>query len=148
MRSLNTVFLLGRLGKDAETKHTFDGPPVTNFSIATDRRVKRGEEWVNETDWHNIVAWRMEGVAPYLTKGKAVLVEGRLRTRSYDKDGQKRYVTEVVAEEVILLGDGGAAGGEKPANDRPASVPRSCKQSEQSARAPESQGIVDDDVPF
>ena len=106
-RSLNRVTLLGHLGKDAEVKHTPAGISVANFSLATSRRWKdkNSEEWKEETDWHRIVAWRVDGIAPFLLKGKALLVEGRLQTRSYeDKSGEKRYVTEVVADNLILLG--------------------------------------------
>ena len=109
-RSVNKVILLGRLGKGAETKFTAGGQSVTNFSVATERRWKDKDsgEWKSETDWHNIVLWRAEKLAEYLTKGKSVYVEGRLRTRNYDdKDGNKRYVTEVMAEDVLLLGDKG-----------------------------------------
>ena len=108
-RSLNRCTLLGHLGKDAEVKATAGGVSVANFTMATERRWKdkASGEWKSETDWHRIVFWRCESVAQYLTKGKAVLVEGRLQTRSYDdKAGEKRYVTEVVAENLILLGGG------------------------------------------
>src|SRR6266700_1176261 len=106
-RSVNKVILIGNLGRDAETKFTPSGVAVTKFSIATTRRVKDGQtgEWRDETDWSNVVLWRQENVGQYLTKGKQVYIEGRLQNRSYeDKDGQKRYATEVVAEELMLLG--------------------------------------------
>src|SRR5229473_47929 len=106
-RSVNKVILVGHLGKDAETKFTQGGIPVTKFTIATGRRWKdqQSGEWKEETDWHNIVLWRAENLANYLLKGKQVYLEGRLQTRSYeDKEGKKVYTTEVVAEEVILLG--------------------------------------------
>src|SRR3954462_8169885 len=79
-KSVNKVFLLGNLGKDAETKFTPSGVARTTFSIATTRRYKDNQtgEWKDETDWHNIVLWRSENVANYLTKGKQVHVEGRL----------------------------------------------------------------------
>jgi single-strand DNA-binding protein len=157
-RSVNKVVLLGNLGKDAETKFTPSGIARSTFSIATSRRWKdqQSGEWKEETDWHNIVLWRSENLANYLLKGKQVYVEGRLQTRNYeDKDGQKRYMTEVVADDVILLGGRGDSTG-APAGDfeRPVSMPRSAQRPQMAAAAqsapPEefNQGITDDDVPF
>lgn len=113
-RSVNKVLLLGRLGRDAELSHTQGGTAVVKFSVATTRRWKDSQtsEWKEETDWTRVVFWRGEKVAPFMTKGKQIYVEGRLQTRSYDdKDGKKVYATEVVADEVILLGGdrGGAS---------------------------------------
>jgi single-strand DNA-binding protein len=168
-RSVNKVILIGNLGKDAETRFTPSGTAKTTFSVATSRRWKdqQSGEWKEETDWHNIVAWRSENVAQYLTKGKKVYIEGRLHSRSYDdKDGVKKYITEVVADEVILLGGRDAeAGGESGASpssgyDQPVSMPRSAQAPRPVARpaaAPATaaqpdpygdQGITDDDVPF
>lgn len=110
-RSVNKVTLIGNLARDAETKFIPSGAPVTKFSVGTSHRYKSGEEWKEDTNWTNVVLWRAENLANYLTKGKQVYVEGRLQTRVYDKDGQKVYTTEVIADEVILLG--GAGGGEK-----------------------------------
>ena len=110
-RSVNKVILIGHLGRDAETKFTPSGVAKTTFSVATSRRWKDQQtgEWKEETDWANVVLWRSENLANYLTKGKQIYVEGRLRTHSWDdKDGKKQYMTEVVADEVILLGAGGA----------------------------------------
>jgi len=105
-RSVNKVILLGHLGKDAETRFTPSGVARSTFTVATNRRWKdqQSGEWKEETDWHNVVLWRSENLANYLLKGKQVYVEGRLQTRSYDdKEGQKRYMTEVVADDLILL---------------------------------------------
>ena len=153
-RSVNKVILVGHLGRDAETKFTPGGAAVTRFSVATNRRWKdqQSGEWKEETDWSNVVLWRAENLANYLTKGKQVYVEGRLQTRSYeDKDGKKVYATEVVAEDVILLGGqgGGRSGGDEFAQ-QPVSQPRSAPRSAQPSAQPEemSQGITDDDVPF
>src|SRR6187399_2344573 len=96
-RSVNKVILLGNLGKDAETRFTPQGTAVSSFSVATTRRWKDQQtgDWKEETNWTNVVLWRQENVAQYLTKGRQVYVEGRLQTRSYDdKDGNKRYATE------------------------------------------------------
>lgn len=153
-RSINKVILLGHLGKDAETKFTPNGVARSTFTVATNRRWKdqQSGEWKEETDWHNVLLWRSENLANYLLKGKQVYVEGRLQTRSYeDKEGQKRYITEIVCDDLILLGgrgDSASAGGEYA---QPVSMPRSA-QRPQPAAAPAaddfSQGITDDDVPF
>ena len=106
-RSVNKVILVGHLGRDAETKFTPSGAAATRFSVATSRRWKdqQTNDWKEETNWTNVVLWRQENGANYLTKGKQVYVEGRVGTRSYDdKDGKKVYSTEVIAEEVLLLG--------------------------------------------
>jgi single-strand DNA-binding protein len=153
-RSINKVILIGHLGKDAETKFTPGGAARTVFSVATSRRWKdqQSGEWKEETDWHNVVLWRSENLANYLQKGKQVYVEGRLHTRSYeDKDGVKKYATEVVSEEVILLG---GRSGDAPANDfaqqqQPVSMPRSAPRAQPPAvEQTFDQGITDDDVPF
>ena len=131
--SLNKVLLIGNLGKDAETRHTPSGVAVTNFSVATTFRTKdpQSGEWRESTDWHDVVLWRGENVARYLTKGKKVGIEGRLKTRSWDdQSGQKRYRTEVVCDTmgVILLGgrEGGpgvgggySQGGDQPSASKP-----------------------------
>jgi single-strand DNA-binding protein len=154
-RSINKVILIGHLGKDAETRFTPAGIAVTSFSVATNRRWKDQQtgEWKEETDWAKVVLWRQENLANYLTKGKQVYVEGRLQTRSYDdKDGKKQYMTEVVAEEVILLGGRGEGGGgpEAGAGSGVVSMPRSAQkpQHHPSEEPGGDQGITDDDVPF
>jgi single-strand DNA-binding protein len=106
-KSVNAVQLLGHLGRDAEVRHTPSGKAVVGFSVATSRRFKQGNDWKSETDWHDIVFWNGENVAPYLTKGTQVYISGRLQTRSWEQDGHKRYKTEVVAQDVILLGGEG-----------------------------------------
>jgi single-strand DNA-binding protein len=164
-RSVNKVILLGNLGKDADTKFTPSGISLSKFSLATTRRTKdpQSGEWKDITDWHNIVMWRTENIANYLLKGKKIYLEGRIESRSYeDKEGQKKYITEVVcdANNAVLLG-GGAGGGDRgdsvpdsPGDfAQPVSMPRSA-QRPQPAAAPAapadefSQGITDDDVPF
>jgi single-strand DNA-binding protein len=152
-RSVNKVILLGHLGKDAETKYTASGTAVSNFTLATNRRWKDQQtgEWKEETDWHRCVLWRSENVSNYLLKGKQIFVEGRLQTRSYDdKDGQKRYVTEVVCDDLILLGSGRVEGGGEYSQERPVSMPRSApRQQAPSAPAEDfNQPVSDDDVPF
>ena len=157
-RSVNKVILVGHLGRDAETKFTPGGAAVTRFSVATNRRWKDKEsgEWKEETDWSNVMLWRSENLANYLTKGKQVYVEGRLQTRSYeDKDGKKVYATDVVADDVILLGGQADGGGGRSGGDeysqQPVSQPRGSSPSRTPAPAQDEhfgQGITDDDVPF
>jgi single-strand DNA-binding protein len=156
-RSVNKVILIGHLGKDAETKFTTGGQARSTFTLATNRRWKdqQSGEWKEETEWHNIVLWRAENLANYLTKGKQIYVEGRLQTRSYeDKDNQKRYFTEVVAEDVVLLsGREGGAAPEYSQQAQPVSMPRSARGPQpmpaKAADEPEmNQAISDDDVPF
>ncbi len=159
-RSVNKVILLGHLGKDAETRFTPSGVAVSRFTLATNRRVKDNAtgEWKDETDWHNVTVWRMENFAPYLTKGKQVYIEGRLQQRTYeDKDGQKRYATDVVAEEVILLGgrgEGGPSGSEEGWGEATQRGPVSMPRAKQPAASPKPEepdfggGVTDDDVPF
>ena len=158
-KSVNKVILLGHLGKDAETKFTPNGTARTTFTLATNRRWKdqASGEWKEETDWHNVIMWRAENLTNYLLKGKQVYVEGRLQTRSWDdKDGKKNYMTEVVADELILLGGRGgeSGGGSSDYSQQPVSMPRSARPSPApaapAAAPPDdfSQGITDDDVPF
>jgi single-strand DNA-binding protein len=145
--------LIGHLGRDAETAYTASQTAVTKFSVATNRRWKDQQtgEWKEETNWTNVVLWRGENVAPYLTKGKQVFVEGRLQTRSYeDKDGKKVWATDVVAEDVILLGgrgEGGGPGGEEGFQEPMRSAPRTRPAAAPSA-PPMNEGVTDDDVPF
>lgn len=159
-RSVNKVILIGNLGRDAETKFTPSGAAVTRFAIATTRSWKdqQTNEWKEETNWTNVVLWRQENLANYLTKGKQIYVEGRLQTRSYDdKDGKKVYATEVVAEEVLLLGgrgEGGAeqGGGRAMARAGGGAPSRGGAGAPGGPPAPDDDfggmGVTDDDVPF
>jgi single-strand DNA-binding protein len=149
-RSVNKVILIGNLGRDAETRFTPAGIARTTFSVATSRRWKDQQtgEWKEETDWHNVVLWRRENLANYLTKGQQVYVEGRLQTRSYDdRDGNKRYTTEVVADDVILLGGRGEVPPEE-AYEQPPARTRAAAPAQPSEPSPFDAGITDDDVPF
>ncbi len=163
-RSVNKVILVGNLGRDAETKFTPSGASVSKFSVATTRKWKdqASSEWKEETNWTNVVVWRQENLANYLTKGKQVYIEGRLSTRSYDdKDGKKVYTTEVVADEVILLGGRGEGesapsdfGGGNQARNAPSSRGRGGVGGGSPAPSHDDDpfgggmGITDDDVPF
>src|SRR5690348_14007940 len=106
-RSLNKVLLIGNLGKDPELRYTANGQAVATFTLATNESWKDKEGNLQErTEWHNIVAWQRlaEICGEYLKKGKKVYVEGRLQTRNFeDKEGMKRYVTEIVCDDLIML---------------------------------------------
>jgi single-strand DNA-binding protein len=108
-RSLNKVMIIGRLGRDPEMRYTPSGRPVTTFSVATSRSWNTSEgERRTETEWFNIVSWGnlAEICKQYLTKGQQVYVEGRLQTRYWDDaEGNKHSSTEIVANEMIMLGD-------------------------------------------
>ncbi len=109
MAGINKVILIGNLGRDPEVRYTPDGAAVANFSIATSQEWKDREtgEKREKTEWHRIVAWRKLGelCGEYLSKGRQVYIEGRLQTRDWeDRDGNKRYTTEVIASEVQFLG--------------------------------------------
>jgi single-strand DNA-binding protein len=157
-RSVNKVLLIGNLGRDAETKFTPSGAAVTRFSVATKRSWKdqATNEFKEETNWTNVTVWRQEKLANYLTKGKQVYVEGRLQTRSYDdKDGKKVYTTDVIADEIILLGGRGEGeeGGAPAAGRSTAGATASRSRSSAPAGMPDDDfgggmNISDDDIPF
>jgi single-strand DNA-binding protein len=156
-RSVNKVILIGHLGKDAETKFTPNGVARSTFTLATNRSRKDAQsgEWKEITDWHNVVMWRNENVVNYLQKGKQVYIEGHIENRSWDdKEGQKRYITEIICEELILLsGRGESSGAQGEYSQQPVSMPRSARPAQPSAPAASApdefnQGITDDDVPF
>jgi single-strand DNA-binding protein len=142
-RSLNKVMLIGNLGKDPELRYTTSGVAVATFSIATNEQWKDQDGNAQErTEWHNIVAWKKlaEICGEWLKKGKKVYVEGRIQNRSYDdkNTGAKRYITEIVAENIIMLDSKGSEGGMGAAQvSEPASSP---------AAVPA--GRIDDDLPF
>ena len=116
--SVNKVILVGNLGADPEVRHTQDGRPIVNLRLATSEswRDKSSGERKERTEWHTVIMWgkRGEALGKFLTKGSKICAEGRLQTRSWeDKTGNKRYTTEIVATNVILLGSrpGGGGGG-------------------------------------
>lgn len=130
MSGVNKVILVGRLGKDPEVRNLENGATVANFTIATSESYKdktTGEK-KEITEWHNIVMWRglAEIAAKYLHKGDQVYIEGKLRTRSWEKEGITRYTTEVVADQMTMLGSrqGGSSQSEyrpsAPAQNTPA----------------------------
>lgn len=155
MKSVNKVILLGHLGKDPEVKYTPQGTPVARFSLATNERFKdKSGQWQDRTEWHNVVVWQRlaEIAGEYLKKGKQVYIEGRLRTDSWDdkQTGEKKYRTEIVANDMVLLGGGGGAGqGGGSGESRGATA----SHNDFDQRAPEpaaaqSTEITDEDIPF
>lgn len=115
-KSVNKVILIGNLGKDPEVKYTPQGTPVAKLTLATNERFKdKSGEWQDRTEWHNVVLWsRLAEIAgEYLKKGGKVYIEGRLQTRSWEdkQTNQKKYMTEVVGSDLVLLGGRGEGGG-------------------------------------
>ena len=115
MGSVNKVILIGNLGADPELKYTPSNRPVCNLSLATNEVFKdKSGARQERTEWHRVTVWgeQAEHCSKYLGKGRSVYVEGRLQTRSWDdKEGKKRYSTDVVADRVVFLSDGGGQGG-------------------------------------
>ena len=152
-RSVNKAILVGRLGSDAETRHTQSGTPVSRVSLAMNRQWTDSEKQVHEeTDWIYIVLWNKESLAAYLTKGTKLYVEGRIQTRTFeDNSGVKRYVTEVVAQNIVLLGgngNGGGSGAEREEKSGGRSARKHASARFEQEPGPEEQGVPDDDIPF
>lgn len=151
MASINKVILIGNLGKDPEVRYMSDGRAVANITIATSEgwKDKKTGEKQERTEWHNVVFYSplAEIVGQYLRKGSSVFVEGRLQTRKWqDKNGQDRYTTEIIANEMKMLGSRGDQSGSQPAQQ-----PRS--QSNQDARNKatfdaQAPAGFDDDIPW
>jgi single-strand DNA-binding protein len=115
MGSVNKVILVGNLGRDAELRYTPGGAAVATINMATTEVWNdKGGQRQEKTEWHRVVLWgkSAESLTEYLTKGKQIYVEGRLQTRQWDdKDGNKRYTTEIRGDRIVLLGGGGGRGG-------------------------------------
>ena len=150
MASVNKVILIGNLGKDAELRYTPGGAAVSTFSLATtevwnDKNQQRQEK----TEWHRVVLWgkTAESLQEYLTKGKQIYVEGRLQTRSWDdKDGNKRYTTEIRGDRVVLLGGGGGGGGARQMQ-RSGAAAGGAGMDDHHMPEPVTD-LTDDDIPF
>lgn len=146
MGSVNKVILVGNLGRDAELRYTPGGAAVATLNLATtevwnDRNQQRQEK----TEWHRVVLWgkQAESLQEYLTKGKQIYVEGRLQTRQWDdKDGNKKYTTEIKADRITLLG-GGSGGGGSRSSDRGGAQTGGSHMDE-----PPMEPLTDDDIPF
>jgi len=146
MGSVNKVILVGNLGRDAELRYTPGGAAVATLNLATtetwnDKEGQRQEK----TEWHRVILWgkQAETLNQYLQKGKQIYIEGRLQTRQWDdKDGNKRYTTEIKADRITLLGGGGGGG-------RGASMDRGgAAMSHGGGDEPPMEPITDDDIPF
>jgi len=153
MGSVNKVILVGNLGRDAELRYTPGGAAVATSNMATtevwnDKSGQRQEK----TEWHRVVLWgkSAESLAEYLTKGKQIYVEGRLQTRQWDdKDGNKRYTTEIRGDRIVLLG-GGGGGGRGAGGGSRASAGGAGSDDMSGGHGPEapSEPLTDDDIPF
>jgi single-strand DNA-binding protein len=159
-RGVNKVILLGNLGKDPEVKYTPSGMAIASFSLATTDKVKdKDGNWQDRTEWHNIKAFARtaEIAGEYLKKGRTVYIEGRIHNDSWDdkETGQKKYRTEIIVNELILVGgqreggeggggySGGRGGGAKSANNFDQRTPE-----HEEAPAHSSGEITDEDIPF
>src|SRR6186997_447322 len=148
MGSVNKVILVGNLGRDCELRYTPGGAAVATLNMATtevwnDKSGQRQEK----TEWHRVVLWgkSAESLSEYLTKGKQIYVEGRLQTRQWDdKDGNKRYTTEIRGDKIVLLGGGGGGGGARQ-QTRGAAAPGAGAEDQMGEPVSE---LTDDDIPF
>lgn len=157
MASFNRVILVGNVTRDIDLRYTQGGTAVTDLGLAVNDRVKRNNEWVEETTFVDVTLWgrTAEVAGEYLSKGSSVLVEGRLKLDSWEQDGQKRSKLQVVGEKMQMLGGrsgGGGGGGSAPgrphsgnrSNSRPTAPQQQNSGGYDSGPAP----IPDDDIPF
>ncbi len=152
-KSVNKIILLGNVGKDPEIRATGGGMMVANFSLATTDRAKDATgNWADKTEWHNLVAFQRtaEIVRDYVKKGSKIYVEGKIQTRSWDdkNSGEKKYRTEVIVNDLVLLsgkGEGGDGGG---SYNRGGSSSYDQRNSTNSDELVNSTEITDDDIPF
>ncbi len=166
MASVNKVILIGNLGRDPEVRYAPSGSAICNVTIATSRQWKNKDsgERQEETEWHRVVFYdRLAEIAgEYLKKGKSVYVEGRLKTRKWtDKDGVEKYTTEIIAQEMTMLGgrEGGGGGGGGGMSDEGGGGAPAARSAPPASRAPAPAGKapaksntgfddMDDDIPF
>lgn len=155
-KGVNKVLLLGNVGKDPEIRATAGGTQVASFTLATADRAKDAQgNWADKTEWHNLVAFNRtaEIVRDYVKKGTQIYVEGKIQTRSWDdkESGQKKYRTEILVNELTLLGKGGGEGASSGSSGGGYSKSNTASYDQ---RTPASQpdyadtGITDDDIPF
>src|SRR3954469_22204728 len=146
-RSFNQVTLMGNLTRDPELRTTPNGQSVCSFSLALNRSYKNSEgNWQEATDFIDIVAWAALGerVAQYLTKGRPALVSGRLQSRSWEQDGQKRSKVEVVANDVTFLGGGGGGGSSQAADDGQGMAAPAPAKSSAKGKAKDEDVVIED----
>jgi len=159
--SVNKVILVGNLGKDPELRYTASGTAVVNFTLATSERFKdRSGQQQEKTEWHTIVAWRnlAEICGKYLHKGKQVYIEGKLQTRKWqDRDGNDRYTTEIVADQMQMLGRAGEDSGGYARREPQQQGGQQPQQQQQYNNTPQQSPATtfeeppfnpDDDIPF
>jgi single-strand DNA-binding protein len=144
-KSVNKVILVGNVGKDPEVKYTPSGTPVAKFSLATNEKYKdRSDEWQERAEWHNIVAWQRlaEIVGEYVKKGAKLYIEGKLQTSSWDdrESGTKKYRTEIVARDLVLLGSHENGGDSEHRSNR--------NDDQRQPAYAGSAAITDEDIPF
>lgn len=149
MAGINKVILVGRLGKDPEIRHLENGVAVASFSLATSESYKdrtTGER-KEQTEWHNIVLWRglAEVAEKYVKKGDLIYVEGKLKTRSWEKDGVTRYTTEIVGDNMTMLG-GAGSGSTSSVPPAATSAPRQMERESSFTSSPMEEAT--DDLPF
>ena len=161
-RGINKVILIGNLGRDPETRYAQNGGAVTNFSVATSEswRDKASGEQQERTEWHNVVCFaRLAEIAgEYLRKGSKVYIEGGLRTTSWEKDGEKKYRTEIMARELQMLdgrggggggmGDNMGGGGNAPARGAPTGFESNAPAMSDNAPTLSDDTDFEDDIPF
>jgi single-strand DNA-binding protein len=156
-KGVNKVMLLGNVGKDPEIRTTAGGMTVASFSLATADRQKDAQgNWADKTEWHNLVCFQRtaEIVRDYVKKGSQIFVEGKIQTRSWDDktSGEKKYRTEILINELSLLGGGPGRGEGGGSSSGGYSKSSSSSSSYASASAPANdyadQGITDEDIPF
>ena len=147
MKSVNKVILLGTVGHDPEVKVTASGIPVGRFSLATNERFKdKSGKFQDRTEWHNVVVWARlaEIVGEFVSKGSQLYIEGKLQTRSWEDrhSGEKKYRTEIVADDLMLLGSRQKGVGSQPVGSNKG------EKAKPTAPATGDPGISDDDLPF
>lgn len=146
--SINKVILVGHVGKDPEVRHLDSETSVAHFTLATSESYtnKNGER-VENTEWHNIVCWRkLAGIAEnYVRKGNQLYIEGKIKTRSYEQDGAKKYITEIFADTLQLLGKKGESSTEQTKVYQPAAE---VKEPQSDSNSYVNNGNGEDDLPF
>ena len=152
-KSVNKVILIGNLGKDPEVKYTPQGTAVAKFSLATNERFKdKDGQWQDRTEWHNITAWARtaEIAGEYLKKGGKVYIEGRLHNHSWDdkETGQKKYMTEIIVNDLVLLSGRGESGGESTRAAAAGGNNFDQRAAEPEPAAAAASPISDEDIPF
>jgi len=148
MGSMNKAILIGNLGQDPDFRTTTHGHSVCTLSVATNDRVKKGDDWEDEVEWHRVVCWGKlaERCRDYLAKGRQVAVEGRIKTRKWqDKEGKDRYTTEVNAFSVVFLSGEKGGGSRREQPPAPSNPPAGGTTG---GNAPAGSGGGDDDFPF